>query len=178
MESVSITSTRLCFRPFSRQDIDDLHRLWNDPGVRKYLWDDEEVPRQRVQSIIENNFASFAAQGFGLWAVSLLEHDELIGFSGFWHFHDPPKLELIFGFSPAYWKQGFAGEAVKRMLHFGFHDLSFARIEGSTDAANRDSARVMERAGMKFWKRETTNGLDTLYYAISREDFNQDIIKA
>jgi hypothetical protein len=36
----------------------------------------------------------------------------------------------------------------------------------------------MERAGMKFWKRETTNGLDTLYYAISREDFNQDIIKA
>ena len=32
----------------------------------------------------------------------------------------------------------------------------------------------MERAGMSFWKREPTNGLDTVYYAISREAFDRD----
>ena len=26
----------------------------------------------------------------------------------------------------------------------------------------------MERAGMTFWKRELTNGLDTIYYAITK----------
>lgn len=169
----SITTARLRFRPFTRDDVDDLHLLWNDPAVRKYLWDDEIVPRQRVESIVENNLSSFTAHGFGLWAVSFLEVDEVIGFSGFWNFHESPKLELIFGFRPAHWNRGFATEAVSAMLRYGFEELSFLRIEGSTDAANESSSRVMERAGMAFLKRETTNGLDTLYYAVSREDFTK-----
>jgi RimJ/RimL family protein N-acetyltransferase len=32
-----------------------------------------------------------------------------------------------------------------------------------TDAANAASVRVMQRAGMRFSKREMTNGLDTIY---------------
>ena len=30
----------------------------------------------------------------------------------------------------------------------------------------KSSLAVMERVGMTFWKRELTNGLDTIYYAI------------
>jgi ribosomal-protein-alanine N-acetyltransferase len=168
-----ITTARLRFRPFSREDLDDLHQLWSDPSVRKYLWDDEVISRQRVESIIENNVRLFTDHRFGLWAISSCERDELIGFAGFWHFHEPPSLELVFGLGPMYWKQGFATEAVGAMLQYGFEELSFSQIVGSTDAANESSARVMERVGMTFLKRETTNGLDTLYYAISREDFNR-----
>jgi RimJ/RimL family protein N-acetyltransferase len=39
----------------------------------------------------------------------------------------------------------------------------------STDAANTASVRVMERAGLRFWKREMTNGLDTIYYCVDRK---------
>jgi len=56
------------------------------------------------------------------------------------------------------------------MINYGFRELSFERIEASTDAANVSSSRVMERAGMSFWKREITNGLDTIYFAILRGD--------
>ena len=56
------------------------------------------------------------------------------------------------------------------MIDHGFKDLSFERIEASTDAENLASSKVMERAGMSFWKRETTNGLDTVYFSISRDD--------
>jgi ribosomal-protein-alanine N-acetyltransferase len=168
-----IATTRLRLRPLNRDDLDDLHRLWNEPGVRKYLWDDEAVPRERVESIIENNLASFKAHGFGLWAVLPQTVDELIGFCGFWHFHEPPKLELIFGIRPAQWNRGLATEAATAMLRYGFEELSFPRIEASTDAANQASSRVMEKAGMSFWKRETTNGLDTVYYAISKEAFQR-----
>ncbi len=56
------------------------------------------------------------------------------------------------------------------MLSYGFNELSFERIEASTDAANVASSKVMERVGMSFWKREMTNGLDTVYFAISRQD--------
>ena len=46
--------------------------------------------------------------------------------------------------------------------------LGFERIEASTDALNAASVGVMERAGMRFWKREITNGVDTIYYAVDR----------
>jgi ribosomal-protein-alanine N-acetyltransferase len=92
----------------------DLHRLWNEPAVRRYLWDNELVPIERVESIIEHSLASFTARGFGLWAALPQPVDELIGFSGFWHFHEPPKLELIFGIAPAHWNLGLATETAKR----------------------------------------------------------------
>jgi RimJ/RimL family protein N-acetyltransferase len=54
------------------------------------------------------------------------------------------------------------------MIRHGFEALSFERVEASTDAPNAASVAVMERAGMAFWKRERTNGLDTIYYAITK----------
>ncbi len=166
-----IETGRLRLRPFTLDDVDDLHRLWTEPGVRQYLWDDQVIPRERVESIVESSLASFEAHGFGLWAVQPEAEQLLIGFCGFWFFHEPPKLELLYGIAPAYWNRGLATEAAKAMIKYGFETLSFERIEASTNAPNQASSRVMEKAGMSFWKREPTNGLDTIYYAISRETF-------
>ena len=138
--------------------------------MRQYLWDGEVITRERVESLINTSLTSFEDHGFGLWAVLPREEESLIGFCGFWFFHEPPKLELLYGFSAAHWHKGLATEAARAMIDYGFKDLSFERIEASTDAPNLASTKVMERAGMSFWKRETTNGLDTIYFAISRED--------
>jgi ribosomal-protein-alanine N-acetyltransferase len=162
---MSLETARLCLRPFVLADVDDLHRLFTQPGVRKYLWDDEVIPRRRALEIVEKSVASFRAHGFGLWAVTPRHTDGIIGFCGFWHFHDPPQLELLYGIAPERWNTGLATEAATAMIGYGFETLGFARIEASTDAANGASVRVMERAGMRFWKREITNGLDTIYYA-------------
>jgi RimJ/RimL family protein N-acetyltransferase len=56
------------------------------------------------------------------------------------------------------------------MIRHGLDVLAFDRIEASTDAANAASVRVMQRVGMRFWKREMTNGLDTIYYCLDRPD--------
>lgn len=173
MRSPGIATARLRLRPFTLDDVDDLHRLWTEPGVRRYLWDDEVIPRERTKSIIETSLASFETHGFGLWAVFPQAEAALIGFCGFWFFHEPLKLELLYGIAPAYWNKGLASEIAKAMLRYGFEELKFERIEASTDAANLASSRVMARAGMNFWKRELTNGLDTVYYAISREAFDR-----
>ncbi|MDQ3803633.1 MAG: GNAT family N-acetyltransferase [Acidobacteriota bacterium] len=167
----SFETERLRLRPLTPDDTDELHRLWTEPGVRRYLWDGEVIARARVRAMIEASVASFEARGFGLWAVLPRAAEALVGFCGFWFFHEPPRLELLYGIAPACWNRGLATEAAVAMLRYGFEELSFERIEASTDAANAASARVLERAGMSFWKRETTNGLDTVYYSVSREAF-------
>ncbi|HKQ50948.1 MAG TPA: GNAT family N-acetyltransferase, partial [Pyrinomonadaceae bacterium] len=171
MEPFVIETARLRLRPLTLEDADELHRLFVEPGVRKFLWDDEVIPKERAESTIETSINSFETRGFGLWAVSPRTEAALIGFSGFWFFHDPPQLELLYGLSESYWNMGLATELARAMLGYGFEELRFVRVEASTDAANVASQRVMQKAGMAFWKRECTNGLDTVYYAVTREAF-------
>lgn len=170
MSLPAIETARLRLRPFRPDDLDDLHKLWTEPEVREYLWDGEIITKERVESLINTSIISFDNHRFGLWAVLPRKEESLIGFCGFWFFHEPPKLELLYGLSAAHWHKGLATEATRAMLNYGFEELSFERIEASTDAANLASSKVMERAGMRFWKREATNGLDTIYFAISRAD--------
>ena len=164
-----LETARLRLRPLTVADGGDLHRLFTLPGVRKYLWDDEIIPLEHAALIIEASVASLEAHGHGLWAVSLPDDDAFVGFCGFWHFHEPPELELLYGIAPDHWHKGLATEAANAMIRYGFDVLRFERIVASTDAANTASVRVMERAGLRFWKREMTNGLDTIYYCVDRK---------
>ena len=173
MTNREIQTDRLYLRPFADADLDNLHQLWTQPGVRRYLWDGEVIPRERTMSIIQASRASFEAHGFGLWSAFSRSNQAMIGFCGFWHFHEPPQLELLYGFAPSHWRQGFATEAAKAMIRYGFEELLFERIEASTDAANVVSVKVMKGVGMSFWKREQTNGL-TIYYVIKRDAFQAD----
>jgi RimJ/RimL family protein N-acetyltransferase len=165
---LNLESERLRLRPLAAADVDDLHRLFTQPGVRRFLWDDDIIPRERTAAVVERSTALFATHGFGLWAVSFKDRAAIVGFCGFWYFHEPPLRELLYGIAPEHWNTGLATEAANAMIRYGFDVVGFARIEASTDAANTASVRVMERAGLRFRKREMTNGLDTIYYAIDR----------
>ena len=60
------------------------------------------------------------------------------------------------------------------MIRYGFETLGFDEIIASADAPNEASFRVMEKTGMTFQKRVLIDGLDTIYYAVSRADFQAD----
>ena len=171
--SREIETSRLRLRPATVADLDELHRLWIDPGVRRYLWDDEVIPIEQAAAVIETSQTLFEENGYGLWVVCPREVETIIGFCGYLFFHDPPELELVYGIRTAEWGKAFATEAARAMIRHGFEELSFNRIQASTDAPNQASVRVMEKAGMTFDKRTLTNGLDTIYYSITREAFQQ-----
>jgi ribosomal-protein-alanine N-acetyltransferase len=171
MDFVRIETARLWLRPFTPEDLEALHRLWIDPDVRKYLWDGEAVSRERVAAVIEESVASFERKGLGLWGVFPREEKILIGFCGFWYFHQPPRLQLLYGIAPEFWNRGLATEVALATIRYGFEQLSFDRIEASTDAPNEASIRVMEKAGMKFERRACMQGLDTIFYSISRDGY-------
>ena len=169
--SREIKTPRLRLRPVTGADLNAIHRLWIDPGVRKYLWDDEVIPIDQAASAIETSQSLFEASGYGLWVVCPRDEETIIGFCGYWFFHDPPELELLYGITTTEWGKGFATEAARAMIRYGFEELSFNRIQASTDAPNQASVRVVEKAGMLFDKRTVTDGLDTIYYSITREAF-------
>lgn len=163
-----IQTKRLRLDPFAYSDLAALHDLWIMPGVRRYLWDDIVIPREQAAAILEESTRLFETRGFGIWCI---RHDRsahnLIGFGGFWYFREPPELELLVGLHPGQWHRGFATEAASALLRYGFDVLGFASIQGSTDAANIASVRLMERLGMRFQQRAVVGGLDTLFFRIT-----------
>jgi ribosomal-protein-alanine N-acetyltransferase len=169
--STSIETERCVLRPITLADLDDLHRLFTDPLVRRYLWDDVIIERERVRQLIRENLALFAETGAGLWSVSERLSATLIGFTGFWHFHEPPRLQLLYGLDPGHWGRGIATEASRAMLKYGFDQLALNRIEASTDGPNTASVRVMKRLGLSFSQRVELEGKETIFYAITREAF-------
>jgi ribosomal-protein-alanine N-acetyltransferase len=161
-------------QPVGLEDFDPLHTLWTEPGVRRFLFDDKIISREQAAGEINDSIERFEAHGCGLWGARLREGTELIGFCGYRFFHDPPQLQLLYGFHPNHWSRGFATEAARAMIRFGFEQLGFDFVVASADAPNSASLRVMEKAGMRFDRRETVNGLDTVYYKLARQDFKPD----
>lgn len=174
MNSLQLETARLSMRPFTLSDIDDLHRLWIDPQVRKYLWDDEVISREVAEEVVRSSLASFERHGFGLWSVFFKGEEPLIGFCGFRHFYDPPQVEILYTIAPRHWGAGLATEAARAMLRFGFEENRFERIYAGADPPNSASFRVMENCGMKFEKRTTINDKEAIYYVISLDDFHPD----
>jgi RimJ/RimL family protein N-acetyltransferase len=166
-----LETKRLRLRPLAEADVDELHALWSSPEVRKYLWDDEVIARQLTASLVEESLRLFAAHGYGLWGTRFHDREDLVGFGGFWYFHTPPKLELLYGIAPEHWNRGLATEIAQALIRCGFEELEFSEVWASTDAPNAASARVLEKAGLRFERREVVDGLETLFYWLPRSAF-------
>ena len=168
MLSQEIISERLSLRPVEVEDVDALHVLWTDEQVRRFLWDGEVIPLERTRQIVDKNRGLFDAYGFGIWGVRERGSDELLGFSGYWHFRTPPSLELLFGVAASYWNRGIATESSRRVIRYAFEDLGFDKVEASTDLNNAGSIRVFAKIDMQLDRREVIDGLGTVFYRRTR----------
>lgn len=169
-----IESDRLRLRQFTYDDLDDIYRIWIDPDVRKYLWDDEIISKEKAENILTYCIDFFQENGFGIWAIIHKQQDELIGFCGFRFLDDTPEIEIIFGISPTYWRMGLTKEAIKAAIRYGFEEHDFKCIVGLANIENIASWRVMEKAGMKYEKRTLYNNQDVVFYSLSRSAWQAD----
>jgi ribosomal-protein-alanine N-acetyltransferase len=172
--SFILETARLWLRPFAPVDVDALHRLWIDPEVRRYLWDDIVIARERAAGEVEDSIASFDDNGFGMWVVMLSGATEVAGFAGFRLFGKPKtSKELMYGMAPQYWGRGYATELARELLRFGFEQLGEERIWARTDPPNTASKRVMEKVGMTYVGRERDGDLEIVTYVMERSAFDE-----
>jgi ribosomal-protein-alanine N-acetyltransferase len=156
----------------SNRDANDLHARFISPAVRRFLWDNRVIAPDRTLDIIAESARLFAQQGCGLWIVTRHEApNEAMGFTGLWHFRDPPQLELLFGIAERWWGQGLATESARAVVRYAFDRLGLERVDASTDVPNTASIRVLEQLGMRWARRETIGGLDTVFFAIEASKF-------
>lgn len=166
-----IETARCHLHPLTVSEADALHALWTHPRVRRYLWDDVVIPKAETVRLLRQSTRLFDTDGFGLWGVRFHDDATLIGFAGYWYFRDPPERELLIGIAPAHWGRGLATEIGAALIRFAFEALGFRAVHASTDTPHAASVRVMEKLGMAFDRRAVLDGLDTVFYTLSRRQW-------
>ncbi|MFP6837937.1 MAG: GNAT family N-acetyltransferase [Pseudomonadales bacterium] len=168
----SLSTDRLILRPIASSDLAALHEFWNEPDVRRYLWDDHMISREAVVEIIATSEHCFAELGSGFFAIEVATNPGLlVGFCGHRRFSEGDQIELLYGILPDFWGEGYVTEAAVAVLRFGFERCGMGRVIAAADTPNQRSVRVLQRLGMVFEERREFHGLDTVFYSINQQEF-------
>lgn len=177
---LSILETdRLIIRNFNCDDWKDLYEYLSQETVVKYEPYDvfsEEACKQEAINRSNNN---------AFLAVCLKENHKLIG-NLYFQQQEPKEFltwEIGYVFNPGYYRKGYATEACKRILKYGFEEMGAHRIIGKCNPENIASWRLMERLSMRregFYKKpaffkktldEKPIWHDAYEYSILEEEF-------
>jgi ribosomal-protein-alanine N-acetyltransferase len=123
-----------------------------DPRVMEHY----PAPLTRVQSdalVQERIVPHFAEHGFGLWAVEVPGVVPFVGYVGLsthtFEADFTPCVEIGWRLAHEHWGKGYATEAARVAIEFGF-TKGLEEIVSFTPPANRRSVAVMERLGMTY----------------------------
>ena len=81
-----------------------------------------------------------------------------------------PRYRLL----EAYWGKGYATEAGRRLVQYGFEQLYLPRIVAVALEANRASTRVLEKIGLQYDRKGVFYGFDCVVYTLERERYLAD----
>ena len=165
--SVLVTQ-RLELRASALDDLPTLHALWTDAAIRRFLFDDREIPSSEAQAFVEASLTDFADSGYGLWLVFEKGRAELAGFAGLLRSRDGSP-NLVYGIRSDLTGRGYATEAALAVLRYSFQTLRLVRIFADVDAPNAASIRVLEKLGMSRIGQSELNGRTLLYFAIGAQ---------
>jgi RimJ/RimL family protein N-acetyltransferase len=139
---------RVLLRGWESRDAEPFAALNADPVVMEFF--PSTLSRGESDAMIARAHAGLEARGWGSWC---LEIDGICaGFVGLsvpsFEAHFTPCVEIGWRMAGAFWGRGYASEAARLALDFGFRQIGLAEIVSFTAVRNLRSRRVMERLGM------------------------------
>lgn len=167
-------SQRLLFKRFVPGDGGLIYDLNSDPDVLKYL---HEVPttaamaEQVVLNIIRPQYEKYH---YGRWAVYLKESGEFIGWCGLKYRVELDVTDLGYRFKKAFWGKGYASEAARRCIDYGFSTLHLPSLFGAAHVDNIASQKVLEKSGFAFIATKTIDGCLSKTYQLGNPAFAGD----
>jgi [ribosomal protein S5]-alanine N-acetyltransferase len=122
---------------------------------------------EQVKASIEKNIEFFKKNGFGVFIAIELESGEFAGRCGFGKFLPTGEIEVGFLFLKKFWGKGLASEALSALIEWAKQNIhSVSTIIAYTTIDHHASQRVLQKAGMQFYKRDVQDGKECVFYKI------------
>jgi RimJ/RimL family protein N-acetyltransferase len=147
-----LRTERLDLRPHLESDLEFFHATRSDPEVVRYLYEEPATLEQSQQKLAAR-LEMRGLQAEDDWlpaAIVERASGAVVGDIGMcWLSVEHRTGEVGFIVHPAHQGRGYATEAARALLGWGFRDFGLHRVIARTEARNAASARVLERLGMR-----------------------------
>jgi [ribosomal protein S5]-alanine N-acetyltransferase len=162
--TVILETPRLVLRTWTAEDdAADALEIWGDAEVMRFVGEpfaDIEAARRALRRAV----AAQEEHGVCIWPVVEKSGGKVVGCCGF-HLHEGgPELELVYHFKRAEWGRGYATEAARACLRYGFERLKAPRVVATVLPENEASCRVLEKLGFRYKGVVQYEGVDEKFY--------------
>lgn len=173
-----IETARLVLRRPVPGDVGPLAQINADPEVMRYIGDGQVRTAEQTAEGIERATREWGERGHGMFAVDRRDTGAFIGWVALavpeFLPEVLPAVEVGWRLARAQWGRGFATEAAREALRFGFESCGIDPIISIRHVRNDASRRVMEKLGLHF-DFETTvpaHGQPVAVHSITRAEFD------
>jgi RimJ/RimL family protein N-acetyltransferase len=149
-ERVLLETERLVLRRFRADDAEPLATYRSDPRVSRYQsWASPVTSAEATQLVDDFAKGDPKAAGWFQYAIERKVECGLIGDVGVCRTDDGRQAEIGFTLAPEHQRHGYAGEAIRAIVHHLLVDDKLHRVTASCDARNLRSARLLQRVGFR-----------------------------
>ena len=181
MPDIVLETERLVLRKIVEEDAEWQFRHLNSPAVMHHLGGPKEL--HEIEEKHAKMMALHAREGFSFLFAIEKTTGEVVGHCGLKRVDSPEAknigdMEVGWLIREDRWRRGYAAEAVRAVLAWGFERHDAPHIVALTSPVNEPSWRLMEKLGME--RREDLDFVDgryspkdnpTIVYEMTRENW-------
>jgi ribosomal-protein-alanine N-acetyltransferase len=148
--TLPIVTERLVLRRYTHDDIPDVLGFASQPSVARVTSENIQATEEGIRKYIDlqNSYQPFEKDKVFDLAVERKEDGKVIGLLGL-ICRDHGQGEIGWALGVEHRGQGYATEAARALMDYGFSSLGLHRIHADTSSDNLASWRIMERLGMR-----------------------------
>jgi len=125
-------------------------QLLNEPGFHQYIGDRGVRTLAQARDYVRNHtFASYAAHGFGMYAVERRSDGAWLGNAGLVRRDGLPCADVGYALLGAYTGHGYAREAVQGVLDYARDTLGIGELRAVVSPGNTRSTALLEKIGFR-----------------------------
>lgn len=144
-----LTTTRIGFSKWSKNDIQLAELLWGNPDVTRYICASGKFTMEDISSRLKQELHNEIEHQVQYWPIFTLSSNELIGCCGLRPYRKN-EYEIGFHLLPQFWGKGYATEAATAVIGYAFSVLNADALFAGHNPNNIASAKVLRNLGFRY----------------------------
>jgi RimJ/RimL family protein N-acetyltransferase len=162
----TLHTPRLILRPLVPADALTLHGIYQTEGVLQYFPNPNPPPLEKVERFISGQQAHWETYGYGNWGIVPKGEMDIVGWAGLQFLPETDETEVGYLLNRSSWGKGYATEATRVSLQFGFEHFNFPELIALVHPDNAASLKVAVKCGLTVVERKEYWGIEMVRHTL------------
>lgn len=148
----TIETERLILRRFEYEDNESMRNNWiADEKIQSMYSEPVYSTAEEVKKLLDKYIGSYERDDYYRWAVIEKVSGECIGQIAYFLVDSKNHFaEIEYCIGAAFQRRGYATEAAKAVIAYGFDRINLHKVQICTKTINKPSKRVIEKCGLTY----------------------------